>query len=54
MPGPGFAIHELRDTLPVMVVDKDIGQRQTRPIHDPEPMRVIGSVGGAALPSVAL
>ena len=43
IPSLGAAIYELRDKPPVMVVDKDIGQRQTRPAHDPEPMPVIGT-----------
>lgn len=47
IPGLDFAVHELRDKPPVMVVDKDISQRQTRPVHDPEPMPIIGSAGAA-------
>ena len=54
IPSLGTAIYELRDKPPVMVVDKDIDQRQTRPAHDPEPMPVIGSAGAAALPLAAL
>ena len=54
IPSLGLTIHELRDPPPVMVVDKDISQRQTRPVHDREPMPIIGSAGAAALPSTAL
>ena len=54
IPSLDLAKYELRDKPPVMVVDKDIGQRQTRPVHDREPMPIIGTAGAAALPLAAL
>lgn len=54
IPNLDLAVHGLRDKPPVMVIDKDISQRQARPAHDPEPMPIIGVAGAAALPLAGL